>query len=176
MAAGHVFVGTAAPRAFAKAGIADRCLDQSRVLRRCGPYVIGARLTESVPGEPPAVPGVYVNLFSADLGLAADLAIEPGRCGLWVDVDRVSAPGLVASASRVRQWAVAGHRAVFSSVAPLGTHTVTWLRLPAAARAVQVTTHSGMPVEATHAWDAARGLLRLEHAATPDGSDVSVAW
>jgi hypothetical protein len=190
---GHVFVGSEAPRAFAeagahvrladvvreafaKAGIADRYSEQNRILLRRGPYVVGARLTESVAGEPPAVPGAYVSLFSDGLALVEDLRLEAGRCGLWVDVSQVPAPGVVASASRVRQWAVDGQQAGFTSVAPLGTRTVTWLRLPAAPRTVRATLHSGVPVEAAQTWVAARGLLRLEHAAAPDGIDVTVAW
>ena len=190
---GHVCVGSEAPRdfaeagaharlasvvreAFAKAGLAERYTEQNRILLRRGPYVVGARLTESVPGEPPPIPGAYVSLFSDGLALVADLQLDAGRCGLWVDVNRVPAPGVVASASRVRQWAVAGQQAVFTSVAPLGTRTVTWLRLPAEPRTVRLTLHSGVPVAATQSWVAASGLLRLEHAAAPDGVDVAVAW
>jgi hypothetical protein len=190
---GHVFVGTEAPRAFAeagaharlagvvqeayaRAGLGERYRETNCILLRRGPYVVGVRLTESVPGEPAAVPGTYVSLFSEDLALTGDLRLEPGRCGLWVDVDRLSAPGLVASASRIRQWGSDGQQAVFTSVAPLGTRTVTWLRLPAEPRVVRATTHAGVPVDATHRWVADRGLLRLEHAASPDGVDVTLGW
>lgn len=190
---GHVFVGTEPPRvfaeagahhrlaaivreAFARAGLADRFVETSRILMRRGPYIIGARLAESVPGEPEAVPGSYVRLFSEDLAPAEDLRLEPGRCGLWVDVERVPAPGVVASASRVRQWAAGERDAVFTSTAPLGTRTITWLRLPGTPRTVQAATHAGIPVEIASRWLPERSLLRLEHAASPDGIDVRVAW
>jgi hypothetical protein len=190
---GHVFVGTEAPRAFAeagaharlaavvreafaKAGIAERYAEQNRILVRRGAYVVGGRLTESVVGEPTTLPGAYVNLFSDDLTLSDDLRLEPGRCGLWVDVARVPAPAVVASASRIRQWAEDGRQAGFTSVAPLGTRTVTWLRLPAVPQAVRLALHSGVPVEVTYTWVPERGLLRLEHAAAPDGVDVTVTW
>jgi len=190
---GYVFVGTDAPRAFAeagahvrlaavvreafaKAGIEERYVERNRVLVRRGPYVIGARLTESVDGEPPATPGTYISLFSDGLAVTDDLRLAAGRCGLWVDVSRVPAPGLVTSASRVRQWAADGQQVVFTTVAPHGTRTVTWLRLPAEPRAVCVATHAGVPVETATKWLPEGGLLRLEHAAMPDGADVSVRW
>jgi hypothetical protein len=190
---GHVFVGNEAPRAFAeagahtrlaavvqeasaKAGIAKRYAERNRMLLRRGPYVVGARLTESVAGEPPPLPGTYISLFSDDLALTDDLGLAPGRCGLWVDVGRVPVPAVAASASRVRQWAVAGRQAVFTSVAPLGTRTVTWLRLPAEPQVTRAATHAGIPVAAMTRWLQEPGLLRLEHVADPDGIDVTVGW
>ncbi len=70
-------------------------------LRR-GPYVIGAGLDESVPGEPRVLRGCFVNLFDPDLKVQTTVALTPGARVFLLDLDAVKAapPTVLASACK----------------------------------------------------------------------------
>ena len=84
--------------AAAKAGQAWR--ETNYLALRRGPYVIGAGLDESVPGEARVVKGRFVNLFDPALKVQRAVALTPGARVFLLDLDAVKSAGplLLASA------------------------------------------------------------------------------
>ena len=146
--AGHVFLGTTSPaafgaagahadlarvvrEAFAKAGVAELYRERAYALTRRGKYVVTMGMKEATGAPPPELPGKFINLFSDTLEFVTEIDIAPGRAGLWVDVERLGdSPSVAASASRIEGWEESEAAAAFTSHAPVGLKTVTWLRLP----------------------------------------------
>ena len=73
----------------------------SFVLRR-GPYVIGAGLDESVPGEAKTLTGRFVNLFDPELKVQRSISLTPGARVFLLDLDAAKStdPKLLASACK----------------------------------------------------------------------------
>jgi hypothetical protein len=55
-------------------------------LRR-GPYLIGAGLDESIPGEPKEIKGRFVNLFDPELKVQRSIALKPGTRVFLLNLD-----------------------------------------------------------------------------------------
>lgn len=103
-----------------KAGLAWK--ETNYLTLRRGPYVIGAGLDESVPGESKVFKGRFVNLFDPELKLQTSFELAPGARAFLLDLDAVkrassSMPLVLASAcqatparreERVASWTVEG--------------------------------------------------------------------
>ena len=76
------------------------------VLRR-GPYIVAAGLDESVPSQPRALTGRFVNLFDPELRLRDRFELTPGSRAFLLDLNVAASPAapgprLLAAAARTR--------------------------------------------------------------------------
>ncbi len=78
-------------------------IERDYFLKRRGPYLIGAAITESVSDEPLVLNGNFVNLFDASLEVVNQVIARPGERVWLLDLDRVGtkAPVVLASSCRV---------------------------------------------------------------------------
>ena len=100
------------------AGIVRAAVEQAGVpwretngvaLRR-GPYLIGAGLDESVPGEAKTLQGRFVNLFDPELKVQTAVTLTPGARVFLLDLDAAQAAGPTVLASACRAVPVPGKR------------------------------------------------------------------
>ena len=82
---GDVRVARLAKQAADSAGLAWR--ETNSLLLRRGPYLIGAGLDESTPGEPKILKGRYVNLFDSELRVRPSVTLSPGSRYFLLDLD-----------------------------------------------------------------------------------------
>ena len=80
-----------------RAGLSWRVTN--RLALRRGPYIIGAGLDESVPGEAKELKGRFVNLFDPELKVQTAVTLTPGARYLLLDLDAVKAAGPTVLAS-----------------------------------------------------------------------------
>ncbi|HPS03303.1 MAG TPA: DUF4350 domain-containing protein, partial [Candidatus Sumerlaeota bacterium] len=122
--------------------------ETNHFLLRRGPYLVGAGLDESVPGEPLVVKGRFINLFDADLRLRTSVTLEPNSRVFLLDLDAVSQDGqprLLASACKALSLKREKNAISFTVEGVAGTPAVVLLYVsngaPAAVKLV------GQPVE-----------------------------
>ncbi len=141
----------------------------NRLALRRGPYLVGAVLDEAA-GDDWIVSGRLIDLLDADLPLIRERRVAPGQLAWLRDLEGAGEVGLVASASRVRDWREDAGGVAYVSEAPARTPVRTLLRLPARPARVIV---DGV---ATDAWthDPGEGLLWLSHPGDPAGTAVEI--
>jgi len=116
------------------------------LLVRRGPYVIGAGLEESLPGEPKALTGRFVNLFDPELQVRRTLRLSPGVRAFLLDLDAVSGgpPRVLASACKTLPATGSAPRQLVLTVEGVGgTPALVLLHAPQPPRAI---TLAGQPV------------------------------
>jgi hypothetical protein len=156
-----------------KAGIELKPKSHS-VVRR-GPYIAAASCVEATDAEPLTLEGQYIDIFADGLPLVTNPTLESGRCGLWVDLSKATAPGVLASASRIDGWHATDGNADFVSSAPYGGQVVTLVHLDRPPAGVAVRLHNGMALYPSVTWHAEQHCLRLRYPANADGVWVRIA-
>ena len=79
-----------------------RYIERNYFLKKRGPYLLAAVLTESVSDEPLVLKGNYVNLFDPKLQVQRVVTLNPGERAWALDLDSVTAPAPVVLASSCR--------------------------------------------------------------------------
>ena len=127
-------------------------------LRR-GPYVIGAGLDESIPGDPKVLTGRFVNLFDPELRVRRSVALPPGSRAFLLDLDAVKSaePRVLASACRAVPGKLDDHQAAWTVEGVGDTPAVVMISTARAPRAIQLDRK---PLD-SFTYDAAEGLLSV---------------
>ncbi len=156
---------SALQRAAAKAGLA--WMETSHLLLRRGPYVIGAGLDESVPGERRQLRGRFVSLFDPELKVQRVVSLSSGARAFLLDLDAVKSPTprLLASACKALPVRSASEGGAADAVNRLawtveGVGATPAIVLVAAAKAPRLVSLEGQAID-TYAYDADEGLLRI---------------
>ncbi|MBP5622235.1 MAG: hypothetical protein J6X44_09495, partial [Thermoguttaceae bacterium] len=78
-------------------------IERNYFLKRRGPYLLGATMTESVSDEPLTLNGSFVNLFDASLKVVDQAIVRPGERVWLLDLNRATAeaPAVLASSCRI---------------------------------------------------------------------------
>ncbi len=78
-------------------------IERNYFLKRRGPYLLAATLTESISNEPLTLKGRFVNLFDPTLSIEHEVVVNCGERAWLLDLDRVtaSAPSILASSCRI---------------------------------------------------------------------------
>jgi hypothetical protein len=143
--------------------------ETNHFLLRRGPYLVGAGLDESVPGEPLAVKGRFINLFDADLRLRTSVTLEPNSRFFLLDLDAVAQDGqprLLASACKALPLKREKQTLSFTVEGVAGTPAVVLLQVPTGAPAA--VTLVGQPVEQVEYAKEDRLLwIRFENTSAP---------
>ena len=95
-------------------------LSGSLAMRR-GPYVIASVLRETGDDRPYDRPGLYVNLFEADLPVQEGIHLEPEQVGLYYDVSRIDrsrTAEILAASGRISDWSEEGGVLRFTFTGP----------------------------------------------------------
>jgi hypothetical protein len=169
--------------------------EQSYLLVRRGPYVIGAAPADEqdgVAGPPLRLEGRYLDLFDGELPVHTEVVLPPGGCIFLVDLDRVTggpfqdtapgaAPGatgregrppcVLAAAGRVEEERLTEGGLSFRICGPAGTTGVCRVRLPGAPSR---TLAAGTAIQVQ--WDAPTGTALLRHANDPGGVVYEIGW
>jgi hypothetical protein len=74
------------------------------LLLRRGPYLVGAGLDESIPGEPKEIQGRFVNLFDPDLRVRQSVPLPPGARVFLLDLESVKSKTPKILASGCKSW------------------------------------------------------------------------
>ena len=101
------------------------------LLVRRGPYVLGAGLDESVPGEPKQLHGRFVNLFDPNLQVQRTVTLTPGARLFLLDLDATTAATpLLASACKAVVQKSNKHSVSLLVEGVADTPAVVLLRIP----------------------------------------------
>ena len=145
---GHVFVRRKHPAYYSRsqsaadeyravvrqaADAADLAYREHNFLRlRRGPYVIAARLRESVSQTPLELDGLFVDIFDANLPVLDHVTLQPGQQAWLLDLNRLDPDRAepVASAGRFESWTQMDRGVDFVLSGPDGVRIVSRLRVP----------------------------------------------
>ncbi|MPZ21291.1 MAG: hypothetical protein GEV06_25845 [Luteitalea sp.] len=137
------------------------------VLRR-GPYLVGAGLSESVPGaEPLTLKGRYIDLFDATLPVIESVTLAPNKRALLFDLDAVTGdtPQVVAAACRVRNEQATPNSIRFVADGIADTEGVVRILAPHSPSSVTI---GGKPAQRDSV-DFSHGTARLRFPNSVDG-------
>ena len=138
------------------------------LLLRRGPYVIGAGLDESLPGDPKELTGRFVNLFDPELRVRNAVTLTPGTRVFLLDLDSVKGRTAQVLASACKALPAKGNRATqFSCMVEGvgGTPAVVLLRAPKPPR--QVTLAGQSQTDFTYAASEELLWIRFPNESTP---------
>ena len=141
--------------------------EANHLLLRRGPYLVGAGLDESIPGEAKTVKGRFVNLFDAELRVRPSVALEPGARVFLLDLDAAAGPEpkLLASACKALPLKQDKSTLAFTVEGVARTPAVLLLRVSAAPKTV---TLEGQPVPSVeYAKDDHLLWIRFENTSAP---------
>ena len=133
---------------------------QSHLVLHRGPYVIAANVDESSNSKPATIRGTFVDLFNANLPIVTNPTIAVGEVKLLREVG--DQPQVLASASRIQNFAISNGRITFESRGPENTHCVTRIRLDRKPRSVGITDGSNT-LPYNQGWDPTSSTLLLEY-------------
>jgi hypothetical protein len=110
----------------------------NHLLLRRGPYVIGAGLDESVPGETRILLGRFVNLFDPELRVQTTVRLAPGSRFFLINLDTVKAKGprALATACKVLPTKDDGRTAAFVVEGVGNTPAIILFSVPAEPRSI----------------------------------------
>ena len=133
---------------------------QSNLVLHRGEYVIAANVDESPNAKPATIPGRYVDLFDATLPVVNDPTLNIGEVKLYREIG--DTPVVLASASRIRNFAIKDATTKFESRGPEGIHCITRIRLTNKPQQITIIDN-GKPVAHQDQWDNDSSTLRLEY-------------
>jgi hypothetical protein len=139
-------------------------------LRR-GPYLVAAGLDESASDPPHVLTGRFLDLFDSDLPLIDQIALDPGRRSLLLDLDRTGNRILLAAACKTvgaRHLPGGGFQVI--AIGPERTQAVMRLHLPAPPQSVTLNG-APLPSEAL-TWDPPSRTLLLRFPNSASGHQV----
>ena len=124
-----------------------------------GPYLIGAGLDESIPGEPEILKGRFVNLFDADLKLQKEVTLTPNTRVFLLDLDAMKSKSLtfLASGCKALPLKRADEIAAWTVEGIGETNAILLFSSPKAPKSVKL---AGNPID-TFTYDATEKLLHL---------------
>ena len=140
-----------------RAGLAWK--ETSHLALRRGPYLIGAGLDESVPGEARRLEGRFVNLFDPELKVRRTVTLDPATRVFLLDLDAMKSksPRLLASACKALPSKREDGKSAWTVE---GVGNTPGLVLLSATKAPRSVLLDGKPVDSsTH--DPAEGLLHI---------------
>lgn len=145
---------------------------ESNVLAlRRGPYVVAAGMDEST-GAATTLPGVFVNLFDADLPVLTNPIITPDTRWLFYDLARCPEhPWVIAASGRIRDEAYDDHSLTFTVEGMADTPCVIRARVPQCPASVVA---AGKDADMT--WNAASRTVLIRFVNDPAGVAVWVGW
>ncbi len=140
-----------------KAGVAWR--ETNYLGLRRGPYVIGAGLDESVPGEARVLKGRFVNLFDPELKVQRSVALTAGARVFLLNLDAVKSAGprLLASACKALPVKRDEGSAAWTVEGVGDTPAIVLMATAKAPRSIQLELQ---PLD-SFTYDAAEGLLYI---------------
>ena len=148
------------------------------VLRR-GPYVIAAGMDEVDHSEPKVLPGNFVDLFDARLGVLADPVIRADSRWLLYDLARCpDHPCVIAAAGRLRDECFDEHTLTFAVESMAESTGVVRIRIPAEPNRVSLRRANGQAdaITSDWEWDVASQTVLLSFAGDPRGIIVEINW
>lgn len=157
----------------ASAGVEWR--ETNYLLLRRGPYVIGAGLDESIPGEPKTLAGRFVNLFDPELRVRNAVTLSPGTRAFLLDLNSVKGrtPRVLASACKTLLLKEGTAKQLSLTVEGVGgTPAVLLIHAPKPPREI---TLSGQPLN-DHACSAAEELLWIRFPNTSAPRELRVSF
>ena len=127
-------------------------VERNYFLKRRGPYVLAATLTESLSDEPLKLAGRFVNLFDPKLQPLDGVEVAPGERSWLLDLDKVTAPTPAVLASSCRIESLKNEKGVLTleTTATSEVDAISLLKLDAAPTSVSV---DGAPLKDWR-WDA----------------------
>lgn len=142
-------------------------------LRR-GPYVIGAGLDESAPGESKVVMGRFVNLFDPELKLQTSFKFVPDSRAFLLDLDAVKStqPAVLAAACKAVPGRQDEHAASWTVEGVGATPAVVLISMAKAPRAIRLDEK---PLD-TFTYNAAEGLLHVRFSNEPRPRELSLEF
>jgi len=176
---GAELVRNAVRRSLELRGETDDYMERGTLQMRRGPYVIAHVLDETEAGKAEnaenavILPGLFVDLFEADLPVRRNVEMKPGEDSLLYDLnDADKQPaGVLVSSSRIRDEQAAASGIAFVSECPKDITVSTRLRVPAEPRSVT----AGAKVAAFR-YDAESGTVLIRYPGVPEGIAVNVEW
>jgi len=139
-------------------------------LKRRGPYLLAAALTESTTANPLRLQGRFVNLFDPNLEIAESVAIQPGERAWLLDLNRatVEAPAPLASSCRIESKTISDDGKVvrFETSSPTGIEAISLFKLETRPEALKI---NGAELNEFR-WD--EGTKTLFFKFRPTGQDV----
>ncbi len=109
-------------------------------LKRRGPYLIAAVMTESTSDEPLTLNGSFVNLFDASLQVVDQATVRPGERAWLLDLNRVKGKGpvVLASSCRIESLTEENGAVKLEAVSPSEIDAVSLIKLDAKPSSVKV--------------------------------------
>jgi len=139
-------------------------------LKRRGPYLLAAALTESTTTNPLQLQGRFVNLFDPNLEIVESISIQPGERAWLLDLNRanIEAPAVLASSCRVESKTTSddGTVARFETSSPTGIEAVSLFKLNARPETLKI---NGVETQEFR-WDEQTKTLFFKF--LPTGQDV----
>ena len=141
----------------AVAATGGQYVERNYFMKRRGPYVLAATLTESISKEPLKLAGRFVNLFDPKLQPLDGVEVAPGERAWLLDLDKVTAPTPAVLASSCRVESLKSEKSVITleTTATSGVDAISLLKLDAAPTSVAV---DGAPLDDWR-WDAVSQTL-----------------
>ncbi len=141
----------------AVAATGGQYVERNYFLKRRGPYVLAATLTESLSEAPLKLSGRFVNLFDPKLQPLDGFELAPGERAWLLDLDKATAPtpAVLASSCRIESLKNADGVLTLETTATSGVDAISLLKLNAQPTSVSI---NGEPL-ADYRWDAASQTL-----------------
>ena len=128
-------------------------VERNYFLKRRGPYLLGATMTESISDEPLVLNGSFVNLFDASLNVVDQAVVQPGERVWLLDLNRVTsaAPAVLASSCRIESLEQndGEKTVVIEATSPSEIEAISLLKLDA--EPTSITINGNVPDETR--WD-----------------------
>ena len=140
-----------------------------------GAYDIVAVMNESVSDDPYTVTGTLIDLFDPQLPVLKTKDIAPGRCGYFLDIDRVKkdGPKVLAASGRTYGEQTGKNSYSYTSKSPVNTAGITRVLLPARPASVKV---DGQEVFDASRWDSSSSTYLLSYENSPEGVSIEFTW
>lgn len=147
-------------------------------LRR-GPYIVAAGMDEVDHLESTALPGSFVNLFDARLGILKDPIIKADSRWLLYDLEhRLDQPGVIDSAGRLRNESFGENMLTFTVESMANTTCAIRAYVPLKPKEVLLKNcdGSGRDVTPDWQWDMTSETVLVRFAGDPQGITVEISW
>ncbi len=134
-----------------------KMIERNYFLKRRGPYLLAATMTESNSDEPLKLKGQFVNLFDPELKLQTNVEIKTNERAWLLDLNRVTAPApaALASSCRIEEIIETATEITIKAVSTSEIDAATLMKLRAQPKCVKI---DGKPLESFR-WDAASDTL-----------------